>query len=213
MRRRRPAEKRRRLLFRAAAGLLLGLAVMTAVHAEKKAGPIAREQAEMLARHTAGNVISQTVSDYLEENPSTACDLAAVLYDEEGRPASVEAIPYNINKVQAELSLAINRRLEQAGEVCARIPLGSLWSSYLLAGKGPSVRVRICPAGDVSVRLRSSFTSAGINQTCHRIYAEITAEMSAALPLYSFQTSQSFQFLLAESVLVGETPKISPYLN
>ncbi|MBQ8960280.1 MAG: sporulation protein YunB [Ruminococcus sp.] len=157
--------------------------------------------------------MSRAVAEYLDDERFTACDFAAVLYDEEGKPVSVEALPYTINRVQAELTLAIERGLEEAGSVSAKIPVGSLWSSYLLAGKGPSVRVRICPVGEVSVRLRSSFTSAGINQTCHRISAEITAEMSAALPLYSFQTSESFEFLLCESVLVGETPQISPYLN
>lgn len=212
MRKRRPL-RRKKLTVIAAVILTAALLTVSAVRAEKAAAPSAKMQAEQLARHTAGEIISGAVADYLDKNQFTACDFAAVLYDENGKPVSVEAIPFTINKAQAELTMLINHRLEDCGTASARIPLGSLYGSYLLAGRGPELKVRICPVGDVSVQLRSSFTSAGINQTCHRIYAEISVSMSAAMPLYSYTAQESFQFLIAESVLIGETPDISPYLS
>lgn len=210
--------KRRRLRRRARLGaavavLAAALAVFFGIRAERRAVPSAKMQAQQLARHTAGTVISKAVADYLDRNQFTSCDFAAVLYDESGKPVSVEAVPYNINKTQAELTLMINKGLEECGSTSAEIAVGSLYGSYLLAGRGPKLRMRICPAGEVSVRLRSSFESAGINQTCHRITAEITVSMTSSLPLYSYTAQESFEFLIAESVLIGETPHVSPYLT
>ena len=103
----------------------------------------------------------------------------------------------------------INRKFSSASETYSKIPLGSLTGSYMLAGKGPYIRIRICPAEKASVELKSCFESAGINQTKHRISAIVTVEIESSLPIYSFETEVSFEFLLAENVLIGDVPEYS----
>ena len=56
-----------------------------------------------------------------------------------------------------------------------------------------------------------SFTSAGVNQTCHRISAVVNAELTSSVPLYSFDTEVHLEFLLSESILIGDVPEISRY--
>lgn len=204
--------RRKKLSSRAKLGAILFaviLALLTAalLSAEKAVKSAAVMQAEYFSRLTANKIISSAVSDYLEENRYTYNDFAAVLYDEEGKAVSIEAVTYNINKIQAELTMQINNEFEKSGNTSAEIPLGSLTDSYLLAGKGPHISLRICPVRDASVRLTSSFTSAGMNQTCHRISAMVTVDINSSIPLYSFDTQTSFEFLLAESVIVGEVPE------
>ncbi|NLT09063.1 MAG: sporulation protein YunB [Ruminococcus sp.] len=179
--------------------------------AEKAIGPVAAMQAEKYARRSSNEVISSVISEYLEETRYTYSDFSAVMCDEKGRVVSVEAVPYNINKVQSELTMRINRRLNEAMEGTVRIPLGTLTGKYLLAGKGPALKVKICPAEEAEVRLKSTFQSAGINQTNHSISAVITVGISSSMPMYSFVTEVSFEYLLAESVIVGEVPAVSRY--
>ena len=179
--------------------------------AERAVRPAARIQAEHYARRSASETISAEVSDYLDDNRFTYTDFAAVLYDESGRVVSVEAIPYNINKVQSELTLRINQRFRELDSEVTRIPIGTLSGNYLLSGKGPGLKLRICPAEEVTVRLESEFTSAGVNQTTHRISAIITAEVSSSMPIYSFSTKVEFEFLIAETVIIGEVPALSRY--
>lgn len=179
--------------------------------AERAVRPAARIQAEHYARRSASETISAEVSDYLDDNRFTYTDFAAVLYDESGRVVSVEAIPYNINKVQSELTLRINQRFRELDSEVTRIPIGTLSGNYLLSGKGPGLKLRICPAEEVTVRLESEFTSAGMNQTTHRISAIITAEVSSSMPIYSFSTKVEFEFLIAETVIIGEVPALSRY--
>lgn len=208
--------KHKRISRRAAFGavilsVVLALIVAAVVKIDKAVRPVAIMQAEHYARLSAEKVISKTVADYLESSRFTYGDFVAVLYDESGKAVSVEAIPYNINKAQSELTMLINSNFDKSPKTYTEIPIGSLTDSYMLAGKGPKIRVRICPSGKASVHLKSSFTSAGINQTCHRISAVVTAETESSIPLYSFDTEMTFEFLLAESVLIGNVPDLAPH--
>lgn len=191
--------------------VIIILLIIALFKAESSVRPVAAMQAEQLARSSANELIGGTVADYLAENRFTYSDFAAVLYDESGRTVSVEAVPYNINRVQSELTLRINKALSSVNSRTERIPIGSLTGSSLLIGKGPSLKVKICPAGSAQVALRSDFTSAGLNQTRHSISAVITAELRSSVPLYSFETEVSFEFLLAENIIVGNVPAVSRY--
>lgn len=204
--------RRKNLSRRAKLGAFLFLVIIillvtALVKMDKAVRPIAAQQAEHFSKLTANKIISEKVSDYLDENRYTYSDFAAVLYDEAGKAVSIEAVTYNINKVQSELSLLINKEFAKSCDTSAEIPLGSLTDSYLLAGKGPRVRLRICPAREAQVQLTSSFISAGLNQTCHRISVVVTADINSSIPLYSFSTEVSFEFLLAENIIVGEVPE------
>lgn len=166
-------------------------------------------QAENAAKLAADKIITESVSDIIEKNEYTYSDFAAVLYDESGRAASVEALTVNINRVQAELSEEINRRFADNSDAAAKISMGSLSGSYLLSGRGPTISIRVCPVGKATVSLKSAFDSAGVNQTRHRIYAEVSAELISSLPIYSFETTENFELLIAETIIVGDVPDFS----
>lgn len=202
---------RKKRNFRSSVGILFFLIVIIIVviaifRLEKTVRPVAEMQSEQIARHTANMIITETVSDYIAENDYTYSDFATVLYDENGRTASVEAMSGNINRLQSELAVKINKQLSDNKQTSAKISVGSLSGSYLFAGRGPTVEVRICPIGEAEVKLKSSFDSAGINQTRHRIYAEISANLISSIPLYRFETEESFEFLIAETIIVGNVP-------
>lgn len=191
--------------------IIIVLLIAAIVRTDKAVRPVAAMRAEHFASASANEVIGAAVAEYLDENRFTYSDFAAVLYDEKGNAVSVESVPYNINKVQSELTVRINEALSSSNAKTERIPLGSLTGSYMLVGKGPELKLKVCPAGSADVRLTSSFDSAGVNQTRHRISAVVTAELRSSVPLYSFSTTVSFEFLLAENIIVGGVPYVSRY--
>lgn len=178
---------------------------------EREIRPFATLQAEHFAEKTANEIIENSVSNYLKQNKYTYNDFAAVLYDEKNRIASVETIPYTINLVQTDLTLLINKELDNTGDRSAKIPIGSLTGSYMLTGKGPKIKIRVSPIGVADVMLKSDFIEAGINQTRHRISAVIKVKMASSVPLYSFETISEFEFILAENILIGNVPDYSVY--
>lgn len=188
----------------------VAILIIFAIWTDKAVRPVAALQAEHFSLAATDRAIEESASGYLRENSCRYTDFASVKYDSSGRVTAIEAIPDNINKVQSELALLINQRLEKSAGY-TKIPVGSLTGSYMLAGKGFNIRLRICPARKASVSLRSDFTSAGNNQTCHRISAVVTADIKSSLPLYDFETTTEAEFLLAENIIVGDVPEASVY--
>lgn len=191
--------------------LVITVLVIAAVKADRSLRPVASVQAEHCAILMTNETIESSVSEYLSENNWSYSDFVTAVYDGNGETVALETNSYNINKVQSELTLQINRRLEAAGKEYHKIPIGSLTDSYMLAGRGPNLRIRVCPLGSAQVELESGFDSAGINQTRHTIAAAITVNISSSLPLYEFETQVNFDFLIAENVIIGTVPSVGMY--
>lgn len=185
------------------------LFTFSVIRLDRAVRPSAQMQAEQLSKHRAYEIITKAVSRYIANCDCSYGAFSTIVYDESGNVSSVEALTNNINRVQSELALHINESIDKSGKTQAEIPLGNISGSYLLAGKGPAVKVGICPVGTAEVRLKSSFDSAGINQTRHRIYAEIGVDMKSSFPLYSFDTRVEFDYLIAETVIIGDVPDYS----
>lgn len=191
--------------------VIIVMLIVFAVWTDKALRPVASLQAEHFSIVTTSEIIEKCVAEYISINACSYGDFAVVAYNDRGRVSAIESVPYNINRVQSELALMINKSLEENSDEYVKIPIGSLTDSYVLAGKGAKIKLRICPARKATVKLKSEFTSAGNNQTRHRISAEVTAEIKSSLPLYDFETTAGFEFLLAESIIVGEVPEKSLY--
>ena len=133
--------------------LVITVLVIAAVKADRSLRPVASVQAEHCAILMTNETIESSVSEYLSENNWSYSDFVTAVYDGNGETVALETNSYNINKVQSELTLQINRRLEAAGKEYHKIPIGSLTDSYMLAGRGPNLRIRVCPLGSAQVEL------------------------------------------------------------
>jgi len=76
---------------------------------------------------------------------------------------------------------------------------------------GPEIKLRVSPIGSVSSSFSSEFETAGINQTIHRIYLNINANVGVVLPLYTKKFNTTQHVLIAESIIVGSVPEVYLY--
>lgn len=83
---------------------------------------------------------------------------------------------------------------------------GSFSGFKFLAGKGPSVKIKISSIGTVETNLKSEFTSKGINQTLHRVYLEVKCRVNILTPFQDIEKEITNQILLLENVIVGHIP-------
>lgn len=83
---------------------------------------------------------------------------------------------------------------------------GSFTGLKLLSGRGPGVKIRISPIGDVETDLRSEFTAQGINQTLHRVYLQVICNVNILTPFEDIERKITNQVLLVENVIVGKIP-------
>ena len=129
-----------------------------------------------------------------------------VITDSSGRITGIQANPTGLNALATQTAISAQAYISQIGAQRISIPIGSALGSNLLSGKGPNVSARAIPSGAVTSSFYSEFSSAGYNQTLHRIYITLKANMMIILPTASASEEVVAQVLVAENVLVGEVP-------
>ena len=60
--------------------------------------------------------------------------------------------------------------------------------------------------GTVRAEFDSQFTSAGVNQTLHRIWMEVTVPMTLLLPGGRVEVTVETRLCVAETVIIGQVP-------
>lgn len=78
-------------------------------------------------------------------------------------------------------------------------------------GFGPDVTIKITPIGMANYDFVSFFQSAGINQTLHKIYIDVYADVSIVTPIDQPTIQVKAEVLVCENLIVGKIPQT--YLN
>jgi sporulation protein YunB len=165
---------------------------------------------EIKTRALATRAINKSISDVVT-NAVIYDDLINVVSDEFGNISMIQANSLRINNLTRDLAQECEKKIEEFGRVGISIPLGTFTGIPLLVGRGPRVCVKMTPIGAVACKFMSNFESAGINQTLHKIYVNINAQIGVVLPLNSVTFNSEQQVLISECVIIGQVPEV--YLN
>ena len=161
---------------------------------------------EATVRAAATEAVNDAVSQTLTWNNIDYNKLVTVTRGEDDRVLSVEANAQSVNLLARQTVTLSMANLASACEEGVKVPVGAFTGIEFLAGFGPSVTFKIIPVGSVSCDFRSSFDTAGLNQTLHSIYMDVTAAVSVVMPSKTEEITVVTQVLICESVVVGEIP-------
>lgn len=161
---------------------------------------IIQNKAYNIAVKASNNAIYQKLKDV------NYSDLVILEKDDTGKITMIAANSYAINQISTDISMLIQRQLEELDDVYVTMPLGILLGSNILSNTGPKIKVKILPIGTVSTTFRSEFESSGINQTIHRIYVDINSSISIVTPFENKRSSFVDSVLVNEVVIVGDVP-------
>jgi sporulation protein YunB len=123
----------------------------------------------------------------------------------------IQANTITINKIASKVAKTAQDSIGEIGTLGVNVPAGSIFGGQLFAGKGPLIHITVIPAGSVSTKFISEFTSAGINQTRHRIILEMSTKMKVVAPVGSSSIEVVTQIPVAETIIVGKVP--DSYVN
>ena len=137
--------------------------------------------------------------------------LMQVEKDAAGRIVLMMPNTMQINLLAASIALEFEKTLAAFEQNRLQIPLGILTGIKILAVAGPTLRVTITPVGIPHTQIKDEFITAGINQTRHRLWLEVSCEVKLALPFNPKTTTVSSQILLTEGIIIGPIPET--YLN
>lgn len=166
----------------------------------------AHAQAYALAVDTLNAAVQESVQDGV---PYDA--LITVLTDSAGRITMLQANTARMNALAAAIALRAGQALAEDTARQIAVPLGAALKLPAFASLGPRIRVSLTPVGAVSADFHTEFEAAGINQTRHKIYLQLHADVRLVLPTGARPVAVDTQVLIAESIIVGEVP--GSYIN
>lgn len=194
-----------------AALVVLALIVLMIRGLNARLRPVLEAAASSRAAGLMTQAIDAAVDDCLQENGMSYSDFVTLERDAAGRVTSITSNTVANSRFKRLVTESIAQRLSALDRGELGVPLGTLTGEPLLLGAGPAIRTRVDSVGDVAADYANSFTSAGVNQTLHRVSLEITATIHLFLPGGVLPVSVSSSVCVAETVIVGETP--DTYLN
>ncbi|HHX02432.1 MAG TPA: sporulation protein YunB [Firmicutes bacterium] len=202
-----PDEPPRRGWLRYLMMCLLVLALLAAVLAmiiEKRVSPVLYAWAETKAVNLATQAIARAVEETMVQ--MHMMEMAEIITDDHGRIQAIKYDTAKINQASAVVAQKILQALQDFDGETLAIPLGQFLGTNLFSGFGPRIPLRAFPAGAVTATPISSFVSAGINQTIHRLYLDIHVEMRIVVPLASTTLPVTTRVALIEDIIVGAVP-------
>ena len=173
---------------------------------EAKLRPVVAELASARAQNAMTAVVENAVTADLAARQVSYADFVTIQRDEGGAITALTTDMARMNLLRAELAAAILEALEGVDVSEIQVPLGSLFDLEPLWAKGPALRVRAMTVGTVQAEFDSQLTSAGVNQTLHRIWLEVNVPMTLLLPGGEVETSLHTRLCVAETVIVGQVP-------
>ncbi len=208
---RRRLTRRRLLSVLLFSAMALVLAVM--LFATTQMRPILESLATTRVSNMVNRIVSEAVDEAIESGNISYSDLITFEKDNDGRITAIYSNMAAFNRLQSRILDIVLARIDQVPTRDLSIPVGSLTGSVLLAGRGPSISVRMESVGSSSANFENEFTSAGINQTKHQIVLNIDVAVSILLPGFSTATTVSNAVTVAETVIVGSVPDTYTYFN
>ena len=202
------SKKKKRFLI---AVVCIAAAVLAAaLAADRGMGRLVVDMAKARVRALMVAAINTAVQDVLQASADYS-DLVIPVQDDRGVLVLIKADTVRMNRLATDATLATQERLNGIGDQGISIPLGSALGSKVLSGFGPNIRVRIVPVGSVTAEFTSEFESTGINQTRHKIYLNVRAQVSIVIPRHAGTVEVDVPVLISESIIIGEVPQY--YLN
>ena len=174
-----------------------------------------RPELETAAISQATNFISlsmsQEVDDCLTAEGLSYDDFVTMTTDSEGRVTALTGNGAGRALLKRRVVDGLVARLEAIEPEALSVPLGNLTGWLPLSNTGPGVRIRIRSVGDVTAQYRNAFAAAGVNQTCHQVWLDLTATVYLLIPGNILPVTVSDSVCVAETVIVGQVP--DTYLN
>lgn len=189
--------------------LLLALTVAVVLHMK----PVVVDLATARTSNAVNRIVVAAVNDAVDSGRIDYEQLVDFDKDAEGHVTALRSNMAAFNRLQASIADDILQRMAEVSSTDLAIPIGTLTGSPLLAGRGPCLRVRMQFVGTATARFDNQFSSAGINQTRHRIILDVDVHVSILLPGLTTYTKVSNEISVAETVIVGGVPETYTYFS
>lgn len=180
---------------------------------ERQIRPMLMTVAETQIHNRVTELLEETVAQDLKQREFSYDDLMYIQRDNEGKITALTTDMARMNLFRNDLVGQILKELEfmEFGEI--HVPIGSLTQSELFWGKGPGIKIQTFTVGTVTAEFESEFSDAGVNQTLHKIWLNLSVPMKILLPGGNLEREVDTRICIAETVIVGQVPSLLQKAN
>lgn len=140
-------------------------------------------------------------------------DIIDIEKDTDGNITMIRADTVKQNYLASQVVLKCDERLSELEDLGVKIPVGYLSNNVMFYNMGPKITVKMQQVGNITTSYESKFESAGINQTRHKIYLNLTTTMRIALPFNSRDVEVTCEIPVSDTVIVGKIPETAINMN
>ena len=166
---------------------------------------VCKNKAESIVTIEVNRITTLNIDKYQEY------EMITVKEDEEGKIKLLQVNTRPLNNMISDITNDIQVSLNNNEIVNSYIPFGSITGVKWASGLGPKIPLEIALSGTIQTKIRNDFSAAGINQTLHRLYLDITCNISILTPYETIETQVTNELILSENIIVGNVPDV--YMN
>ncbi len=187
--------------------ILIIILFIAVIAIDKRIRPVIEKTAQYHTRIIATKIINRTISSTMPKIKTQIADFTDLVKDQNGNVLAVSANSININSATSILTDSIVENLKSIENEHIDLHVGTLCGINFLSGRGPKLRFKLVPMGNVQSEISSEFESCGINQSIHRIVLRLDVTICAFIPGYSIGCDVDYDYILSETVIVGNVPQ------
>ena len=187
--------------------IVLVVILITGIIIDMQLRPLIKSVASTTACTVSTDVINRVVSEELMNENVEYKDIVNIERAADGKILAINTNAKLANLLKSNISAKVQREISELETRKVLIPLGTLTGTEILNGRGPNIPLKITMSGNIVTELKSNFFSAGINQTNHQIFLNVSTKIFALIPGYPVNTAIETNVLVTETVIVGEIPR------
>lgn len=196
-------ERTTRILF------IFIIAALVMLRTLKAIDPIFDEVCKVKAQEAViievNRITSENILKYADR------EMIKIVYDENGNIKLLQVNSTPLNNMISDITNDVQKTLGEANTINAGIPFGSITGIKYISGIGPNIPMKISLAGKIDTKIRNEFNEAGINQTVHRLWVDISCRLVILTPYKIQETEVTNEVILSENVIIGGVPNV--YMN
>lgn len=167
--------------------------------------------AESRLRNRVIRLAEEAVGEALYDQGLAYTDLVIFKTGKSGEITALSTDTVRLNGLRSAVMEGIVTRVEDMDDTSLSVPLGLLTGMDMLSSTGPRLPIKVLSVASAAGSYRNDFTSAGINQTLHRIFLDVMIRVRMLLPGGIVETEITVPVSVAETVIIGQVPQT--YLN
>ncbi len=147
--------------------------------------------------------INQTLKDDYNYD-----SLFTVHKNENGEITMITADAYKFNVLTSNLADNVGYFMTDYINQGVEVPIGVFTGFSILQGYGKTVNMPLIAINSVKCDVVSTFESAGINQTRHTLYVDVTPDVSVITTISSKNVSDKIRVMIYDNVIIGKVPDV-----